>query len=86
MAVDCRPADIAPIRSARDTSSAKRLNLHFLITLWRWALTVRAVQPIRASDLLVGVAANDKLKDFPLARRQGCDLNVNGVQFVFLIA
>ena len=37
-----------------------------------------------AGDLFVDVAANNKLKDFPLARRQGCDLNVNGVQFVLL--
>ena len=35
----------------------------------------------RAGDLLVGVAANDKFEDFPLARRQCCDMSANHVQF-----
>ena len=34
----------------------------------------------REGDLLVGVAANDKQKDFPLARRQCRDMSANDVQ------
>ena len=34
----------------------------------------------RAGDLLVGVAANDKFEDFPLARRQRRDMSANRVQ------
>ena len=34
----------------------------------------------RAGDVLVGVAANDKFKDLPLARRQRCDMGANDVQ------
>ena len=43
-----------PTRSARDTSSGKDRTCIFSITLWRWALMVRSVQPIaRAACLLV---------------------------------
>ena len=47
-------ADAMPIRSARDTSSARDRTCIFSITLWRWALMVRSVQPnARATCLLV---------------------------------
>ena len=42
--------------------------------------TFRAAQT--AGGFFVGVAANNKLKHFPLARRQGCDLSADGIQFV----
>ena len=35
----------------------------------------------RAGDVLVGGAANDKQKDFPLARRQCREMSANDVQF-----
>jgi hypothetical protein len=34
----------------------------------------------REGDVLVGVAANDKFKDFPLTRRQCRDMSANDVQ------
>jgi DNA-binding NarL/FixJ family response regulator len=34
-----------PTRSARETSSAKDRTCIFSITMWRWALIVRSVQP-----------------------------------------
>ena len=40
----------------------------------------------RAGDLLVGVAANDKFEDLPLARRQCPDAGANDVHFVLQIA
>ena len=40
----------------------------------------------RSSDLLVGFAANDKLKDFPLTWRQSANSDTYAVQFVFQIA
>jgi hypothetical protein len=62
-----------------DTSSAKDRTCIFSITLWRWALIVRSVDP---SDMavLIGLAANDKLKDFPLARGQSRDTSANHIQ------
>ena len=43
-----------PARSARDTSSGKDRTCIFSITLWRWALMVRSVQPsARATCLLM---------------------------------
>ena len=75
-----------PIRSAMDTSSAKDLTCIFSITLWRWALTVRSVQPSARAICLLVIAANDKLENFPLARRQSPDTGAHAVQFVLQIA
>ena len=40
----------------------------------------------RPSDLLVVIAANDKLENFPLAWRQSPDTGAHAVQFVLQIA
>ena len=45
---------------------------------------VRSVQPQRAGNLLVGVAANDKFEDFPLAWRQSPETGAHDVHFVLL--
>jgi hypothetical protein len=39
--------------------------------------------PQGPSGLLVGLAANDKLKDLPLTRRQCRDMSTNRNQFAF---
>ena len=60
---------------------SQRLDLHFFHHPMAMGLD-RALGPAqRAGDLLVGVAANDKFEDFPLARRQCCDQSPNHFQF-----
>ena len=57
------------------------LDLHFLHYLEAMSLDCTFATAQRAGDVLVGVAANDKCKDFALARRQCCDMSANLVQF-----
>lgn len=58
----------------------QRLDLHFLHDPVTMGLNRTFGPPQRAGDLLVGLAANDKFKDLPLARRQCCDMSANDVQ------
>jgi hypothetical protein len=56
------------------------LDLHFLHHPVAMGLNGTFGPAQRAGDLLVGVAANDKFEDFPLARRQCRDMSANHVQ------
>ncbi len=53
-----------PTRSASEASSARDWTCIFSITLWRWALIVRAVVPNASAIRLVALTANDKLEEF----------------------
>ena len=74
-------------RAAQDPSSFSKgnefsqgLDLHFLHHPVAMGLNGTFGPAQRAGDLLVGVAANDKFEDFPLARRQCRDMSANHVQ------
>ena len=69
-----------PIRSERDTSSSQALDLHFLHHSVAMGLDGPFGTAACAGNLLVGVAANDKFKNFPLTRRQCRDMSANDVQ------
>ena len=74
------------MRSARDTSSGKVRTCIFSITLWRWALMVRSVQPNARATCLLGLPRMTSQKDFPLARRQCRDMSADHVQFALQTA
>ena len=57
-------------------------NLHFLHHPVAMRLDGTFGTAERAGDLLVGVAANDKVENLPLARRQCRDMSANAVQLV----
>ena len=57
-------------RSASDTSSAKVRTCIFSITLWRWALTVRSVQPSTRAICLFALPRMISSEHFTLAWRQ----------------
>jgi hypothetical protein len=62
---------------------SQRSDLHFLHHPVAMGLDGTFGTAARAGNLLVGVAANDKFKDFPLARRQRCDTGANDIQRIF---
>ena len=75
-----------PTRSAMDTSSAKDRTCIFSITLWRWALMVRSVQPKARATCLLGAPRTTSSKT---CRSRGVNAAIRGandLQFVFQIA
>src|SRR6267142_3636818 len=75
-------------RAVQDASSfskgnqfSQRMDLHFLHYPVAMGLDRAHGCAQCAGDVLVGVAANDKCEDFPLARRQCRDMSANDVQF-----
>jgi hypothetical protein len=59
------------------------LDLHFLHHPVAMGLDCPFGGAQRIGDLLVGLAANDEVEDFALARRQCRDMNTDGVRACF---
>ena len=72
-----------PARSASETSSARDPDLHLLHHPVAMGLDRAFGRAQCVGDLLVGLAANDELEHFPLARRQRRDMGTDDVELVF---
>ena len=71
-----------PTRLGKGDKFRQGSDLHFLHHPLAMGLDRALGRAQRVGDLLVGLAANNKLEDFPLARRQCRDMSANDVQLV----
>ena len=74
----CRHKNADPLGKGHEFRQGP--NLHFRHHPLAMGLDGALGTTQRAGDVLVGVAANDKFKDFPLTRRQCRDMSANDVQ------